>query len=155
MKKKSHFLSSIILLMLTCLVLFPALGEGKEEFWDEMHKIHRATLVQELKLSPEKAKDFNAIEEMYGKERDELVEGLKKSHVELQNALSAANPDETKIKGLVAAILAGQGKLVQSFESQRDKEFALLTPLQQGKYLMLLHKWREEMMEEHMKLRKK
>lgn len=155
MKKTSHFLRSMILPILICLVLFPAWGEGKEGFWDEMHKMHRASLVQELQLSPEKAKDFNALEERYGKERDELVEGLKKSHAELQNALAAAPPDEARIKGLVAAILAGQQRLVHSFESQRDKEFAMMTPVQQGKYLMLLHKWREEMMEEHMKLRKK
>lgn len=155
MKDKSYFLSLIIFLMLTCLVLPPALGQAKEQFWDEMHKKHRAIMCQELKLSPENTKDCNALEERYSKERHEIVERLRKSQAELQNALAATTPDDAKIKGLVAAILADQDKLVNSFKSQRDMEFAMMTPVQQGKYLMLLHKWREEMMEEHMKLRQK
>lgn len=153
MNGKSHFLSSIIFLILTSVVLLPALGQGKEGSWDEMHKMHRASLVQELKLSPEKVKEFNALEERYGKERQEIVERLRKSHAEMQNALVATTPDEAKIKGLAAAILAAQEKLVNSFKSQRDKELAMMTSVQQGKYLMFLHKCREEMMQEHMKLR--
>ena len=30
-----------------------------------------------------------------------------------------------------------------------------MTPIQQGQYLSTLHKWREEMMEEHMKMKQK
>ena len=44
-----------------------------------MHKMRRATAVKELKLSPEKATAFNAVEEKYVKDRQELVDRLKKS----------------------------------------------------------------------------
>jgi Spy/CpxP family protein refolding chaperone len=80
---------------------------------------------------------------------------LKKSHIELENALAAATPDEAKIKGLVAALRANKDNMVNSFKSQQDEELALMTPVQQGQYLNLLHKWREEMMEEHMKMKQK
>jgi len=119
-----------------------------------MHKMRRATAVKELKLSPEKAKDFNAVEEKYAKERQELIERLKKSQAELQNAM-AATPDEAKIKGLVTAIRADQDTMAKSFKSQLDEELSLMTPLQQGQYLLTLHKWREEMMQEHMKMKQK
>jgi len=155
MKGKAHFLSVVISLILTGLFLVPALGQAKEDSWGEMHKMRRATAVKELKLSPEKAKDFNAVEEKYARDRQELIERLKKSHIELENALAAATPDEAKIKGLVAALRANKDNMVKSFKSQQDEELALMTPVQQGQYLNLLHKWREEMMEEHMKMKQK
>ena len=155
MKGKSHFLSSAIFLILTSLLLVPTLGQAKEDSWGEMHKMRRATLVQGLKLSPEKAKEFNGLEEKYAKERLGLIEGLKKSHTELVNALIPATPDEATVKGLVAAIRADKDKVIKSFKSQQDEEMALMTPVQQGQYLMLLHKWREDMMREHMKMKQK
>jgi Spy/CpxP family protein refolding chaperone len=155
MKVKANFLSVVISLILTGLFLVPALVQAKEDSWGEMHKMRRATLVKDLKLSPEKAKDFNAVEEKYAKDRQELIERLNKSHTELLNALAAATPDDTKIKGLVATIRADQEKIAKSFKSQQDDELALMTPVQQGQYLMLLHKWREEMMQEHMKMKQK
>ena len=154
MKGKAHFLSVVISLILTGLFLVPALGQAKEDSWSEMHKMRRATLVKELKLSPDKAKDFNAVEEKYAKDRQELIERLKKSQAELQTAM-AATPDEAKVKGLVTAIRADQDKMAQSFKSQLDEELALMTPVQQGQYLLTLHKWREEMMQEHMKMKQK
>ena len=155
MKVKAHFLSVVISLILTGLFLVPALAQAKEDSWGEMHKMRRATAVKELKLSPEKAKDFNAVEEKYAKERQELIERLKTSQAELQTAVAAANPDAAKIKGLVTAIRADQDKMAQSFKSQLDEELALMTPVQQGQYLLTLHKWREEMMQEHMKMKQK
>ncbi|MCX5890293.1 MAG: periplasmic heavy metal sensor [Deltaproteobacteria bacterium] len=154
MKVKAHILSVVISLMLTGLFLVPALVQAKEDSWGEMHKMHRATAVKELKLSPEKAKEFNAVEEKYVKDRQELVDRLKKSQAELQNAM-AGTPDEAKIKGLVSAIRADQDKMAQSFKSQFDEELALMTPVQQGQYLLTLHKWREEMMDDHMKMKQK
>ena len=155
MKSKAHFFTLVITLILTGLFLAPALGQTKEDSWSEMHKMRRATLVKELKLSPEKAKDFNAVEEKYAKDRQELIGMLQKSHSELQNAVAAATLDEAKIKGLVTAIRADQDKIVKSFKSQLDEELTLMTPIQQGQYLSTLHKWREEMMEEHMKMKQK
>lgn len=155
MKSKAHFFTPVITLILAGLFLVPASGQAKEDSWSEMHKMRRATLVKELKLSPEKAKDFNAVEEKYAKDRQELIGMLQKFHSELQNALAAATPDEAKIKNQVTAIRAEQDKIVKSFKSQLDEELALMTPIQQGQYLSTLHKWREEMMQEHMKMKQK
>ena len=155
MKGKFNFKLGALCAILSAMLVMPALGQAKEDSWGEMHKMRRATLVKELKLSPDKAKDFNAVEEKYAKERQELIEKLKKSQAELQNALAAATPDEAKIKGLVTAIRADQDKMANSFKSQLDEELALMTPVQQGQYLLTLHKWREEMMQEQMKMKQK
>jgi len=99
MKGKSIFLSSAIFVILTSLLLVPALGQTKEDSWSGRHKMRRATLVKELKLSPDKAKDFNAVGDKYAKDRQELIERLKKSHTELINALAAATPDADPFSG--------------------------------------------------------
>jgi hypothetical protein len=36
-----------------------------------------------------------------------------------------------------------------SFKNQRDEELALMTPVEQAKYLMVLGQWRQKMMEKH------
>ena len=43
MKGKAHVLSLVIFLILTGLLLIPALGQAKEDSWREMHKMRRAT----------------------------------------------------------------------------------------------------------------
>jgi len=154
MKAKFNFKLGALCAILSAMLVIPALVQAKEDSWGEMHKMRRATAVKELKLSPEKAKDFNAVEEKYAKDRQELIERLKKSQAELQTAM-AATPDEAKVKGLVTAIRADQDKMAKSFKSQIDEELALMTTIQQGQYLLTLHKWREEMMEEHMKMKQK
>ncbi|MFP3868934.1 MAG: Spy/CpxP family protein refolding chaperone [Desulfobacteraceae bacterium] len=155
MRGKAHFLSVVISLILTGLFMVPALGQAQEDSWGEMHKMRRATAVKELKLSPEKAKDFNAVEEKYAQDRQELIDRLKKSQAELQNAMAVATPDEAKIKDLVTAIRADQDEMAKSFKSQLDEELALMTPVQQGQYLLTLHNWREKMMKKHMKMKQK
>jgi Spy/CpxP family protein refolding chaperone len=74
---------------------------------------------------------------------------LKKSREELQAALAAPKPDEAKIKDLVTALSAGQDKVFASFQSQRDEELALMTPVEQGKYLMEMWHWHQEIMRQH------
>ena len=143
MKGKFNFKLGALCAILSAMLLIPALGQAKEDSWGEWQKMRRAAAVKKLKLSPEKAKDFNAVQEKYAKDRQELFERLKKSQTELQNAVAAATPDEAKIKGLVAAIRADQDKMAQSFKSQLDEELALMTPMQQGQYLLSLHKWRD------------
>ena len=71
---------------------------------------------------------------------------VKKANEDLQAALAAAKPDEAKLKELVSALTADQDKMFASFKSQRDEELALMTPLEQAKYLIILGQWRQKMM---------
>ena len=61
-------------------------------------------------------------------------------------ALAAPTPDEAKIKAAVAAYIDAQTKLFNSFKSQLDEELAQLSPVQQGKYLIAMEKWRQQCM---------
>lgn len=58
--------------------------------------------------------------------------------------MAAPQPDGIKITGLVATITADHNRLWETFRAQRQEEMALLTPMQQGKF-MALKKWHQEM----------
>jgi hypothetical protein len=146
MKGKAHFLSVAISLILTGLFLAPALGQATEK--EEAHyKAQNDQVIKELKLAPAKEKAILAVEDKYARERKEIMAGVQKAHDGLQAALAAANPDEAKLKELVGALIASQDKMFTSFKNQRDEELSLMTPAEQGKYLIVQGQWREKMME--------
>ena len=64
----------------------------------------------------------------------------------MQAVLAAAKPDEAKVKEAVSAFVGAQTKLFSSFRSELDEELALMSPLQQGKYLVAMEKWRQQCM---------
>ncbi len=144
MKGKFNIKVVALCAILSAMLVVPALAQAKKETGD-VFKERREQMVKSLKLAPEKEKAIIAVEEKYAKDRKELVSSMKKANADLEAAMKAAKPDEAKIKGLVEAITAGQDKLFASFKSQRDEEMAQMTPVEQGKYLMALSKWREEM----------
>ena len=146
MKGKAHFLSVAISLILTGLFLIPALGQAKADE-EAGYKAQNDQMIKELKLAPEKEKAILAVEDKYARERKEIMAGVQKAHDDLQAALAAANPDEAKLKQLVGALIADQDKMFTSFKNQRDEELALMTPAEQGKYLIVQGQWREQMME--------
>ena len=146
MKIRAHFLSVVISLILTGLLLIPALGQAKEEA-GVGYKEQKEKMIKELKLAPEKEKAILAVEDKYARERKEIIAGVKKLNDDLQAALEAANPDEAKLKELVSALTAGQDKMFTSFKNQRDEELSLMTPAEQAKYLLVRGQWLQKMMD--------
>lgn len=150
MKRKVNFkVGAFWAMILGVLLLAPALSQGKDRI--EEYKQFRTKIVKQLKLSADKEKAFIAVGDKYAAERQQDIAALKKAQEDLQAALAAPKPDETKIKGLVAAFINGQDKLFNSFKNQRSEELALLSPVEQGKLLMAMSNWRHEMMKERQK----
>jgi Spy/CpxP family protein refolding chaperone len=151
MKRTFNFRLWMLVMTVGAALVLPAAGLAKEKMEGMHHQEWKARLAKELKLTPEAEKKFMAVAEKYDKSRKDIFEELKKSQGELQNALAAAKPDEAKVKDLVKNITASQDKLLSTFKEERDAEMALLSPMDQGSYLQILHKWRQEMYEKHMK----
>jgi len=149
----SRFYSKLVALctILSAMLVVPALGQGKDEAGEVKEK---AQMIKQLKLTPDKEKAALAMEVKYAKERTELIASMKKSNDDLKASLAAANPDEAKVKGLVSAITTGQDNLFTSFKKQRDEEMALMTPVEQGKYLVAMSQWHQKMMEKSKESRK-
>jgi Spy/CpxP family protein refolding chaperone len=122
-------------LLVASLMLAPGSGHAQGK-GAEVYKKHKEKVIKELKLSPAKVKDLQKIDEKYRQERLAIFKNLKKEAEALKQVLAAKHPDEAKVKDLVSKINSLEDKLILSFKLQREGELALLTPIQQGKYLL-------------------
>jgi len=150
MKGKANFKVGALCAVLGLLLLVPAVGQAKGKM-DGQLKEMKGQILKQMKLAPDKEKAFMAVDDKYAAERKGIIADLKKSQGDLKTALAAAKPDEAKVKDMVSALTAGQDKLFASFKNQRDEELALLSPVEQGQYLLALTSWRHKMMEKCMK----
>jgi hypothetical protein len=148
MKGKFNFKLGALCAIISAMLVMPALGQAKGE-GEAQYKAKRGQMIKELKLAPEKEKAILAVEDKYAKERQGIIAGVKKANEDLQAASAAAKPDEAKLKELVSVLTTGQDKMFASFKNQRDEELALMTPVEQAKYLIVLGQWRQKMMEKH------
>lgn len=122
------------------------LAQAKEGDWERIkEKIKITQELHDLKLAPDKEAALLAVNQKYAKERKDLMGALKKYREDLKPALGAATPDEAKIQDLVRAANAAQDKLLTSFKMERDEAMALMTPIQQGQFIMVMGNWFQEM----------
>ena len=148
MKGKNIFKLGVLSTILSVLLVVPALaqtGQTNEALGKEL-KDYKAQTIKELKVAPDKEKALMAVEDKYSVQRGEIVDGQKKAMDGLLAALAAPTPDEAKIQAAVAVYIDAQSKMFNSFKSQLDEELALLSPVQQGKYLIAMEKWRQQCM---------
>ena len=145
MSRRFNFKLVALCAVVSAMLVMPALGQVKGEAAAN-YKAQKTQILKALKLAPEKEKAVLAVEDKYAKERKGIFASVKKANEDLQAAAAAAKPDEAKLKELVSALTADQDKMFASFKSQRDEELALMTPLEQAKYLIVLGQWRQKMM---------
>ncbi len=154
MKEKLNFKIGALLVVLGIFLLFPKLvnAEQAEGQMEQYLKDFKAQILQQLNLSPEKEKKFKEVEEKHAAERQKIVAHLKESQKKLEDTVAATKPEnKEKIKSLVHAVTHEQDEIFNSYKNQRNQELALLTPEQQGKYLVAMINWRHAMMEKVMK----
>lgn len=143
MKGKFIFKLGALSTILSFLLVMPALGQLNEDLGKKLCEFKAKTL-KELKISPDTEKKLLAMEEKCVVERGKIIADLKKSKEDLQAALAAPSPDEAKVKGLVKAFTTAQLDLFNSFRNELNEEMAQMSPLQQGKYLMAMERWRQD-----------
>ena len=145
MKGRLIFKLGVFSTILSFLLVVPVLGQTDQELGKQL-KEYKAQTFKELKVNPNQEKALVAIEDKYSTARGQIVESSKKSWDELQAVLAEATPAEAKLKERVKAYIDGQTKLFNSFRTELDEEMAQMSPLQQGKYLVAMEKWREKCM---------
>ncbi|MBU4234493.1 MAG: hypothetical protein L6277_15170 [Desulfobacterales bacterium] len=148
MKGKLIFKLGALATILSFLLVMPALGQTGQtnEALGKQLKDYKAQILKDLKISPDKEKALVAVEEKYSLMRGEIVDNSKKAWDNLQAVLAAPKPDEAKIKEAVSAYIDAQAKLFTSFKNQLDEELGQMSPIQQGKYLVAMEKWRQQCM---------
>jgi len=144
MKGKLIFKLGALSTILSFLLVIPALGQVNQSLGEKLCAF-KAQTFKELKIAPDKEKTLLAAEEKCVVAREKIIADLKKSKEDLQAALAVPSPDEAKIKELVKTFIAGEQNLFTSFRNELNEEMAQMTPLQQGKYLMAMERWRQDM----------
>jgi hypothetical protein len=112
-------------------------------------KAFRVQLVKTLNLRDDKAKAFIKVEEKYDRIRQEALERINKSALQLETLLSGKQADEGKLKELTTAIASDQDILVNTYKGRRDETMAILTPLQQSEYVLLSWKWQQKLLDDY------
>jgi Spy/CpxP family protein refolding chaperone len=149
MKGKFNLRFGALWIILGALFLLTSLhlAQAKEGGWERIkEKIKITKELHDLKLAPDKEAALLAVDQKYAKERKDLVAALKKYRENLKATLAAPALDEAKLKDLVSAAKAAQDKLLTSFKMERDEAMALMTPIQQGQFIMVMGNWFQEMM---------
>ncbi len=103
--------------------------------------------ISQLNLGLEKEKALLDLEQKYGRERRSCLANLKQYQEDLKASLSGPAQDEAKIKTLVNAIGTTQDKLLAVVKMERDEAMHLMTPVQQGQFLVMLGNWYEEFLQ--------
>jgi|UniRef100_A0A7C3Z1C4 Spy/CpxP family protein refolding chaperone len=133
----------VFAVILALLVLNPEAGLGKSRHG--LSTQERETLVQEVGLTPEQATALQTLDDKFDQAREGIIAGIRTDEVELEKALAASRPDAARIKTLVDALTQGHDRLMQTFKAQRQEEMELMTPVQQGRFLLVLKRWHEEL----------
>lgn len=150
MQRNTELWSMWLGLLLVAALLAPAAVPAAQDP-ESAYEMQRERLCRDLNLSPERSKEFKGVEDKFRQSRNDIVDRMQENEAELEKALAAPQPEEGKIKQLVDAITADHGKLLDSFRAQRQEEMALLTPVQQGQFIICLRKWHTEVREKYQK----
>ena len=145
MARNTNLKLLVVGVVLGVLVGTPSLAPAKEEGQIDS-KAFRGHLLKTLNLRPDKARIFIRVEEKYDRIRQEALERINRSAEQLEKLLSGEKPDEGKLKELTTAMAADQDILVNTYKGRRDETMAMLTPAQQGEYLLLSWKWQQKLL---------
>ena len=138
----------VVGVVLGVLVGIPSVAPAKEEGQID-NKAFREHLIKTLNLRPDKARIFIKVEEKFDRIRHEALERINKSAAQLEKLLSGEKGNEGKVKELTTAMAADQDILVNTYKGRRDETMAILTPVQQGEYLLATWKWQQKLLEKY------
>jgi hypothetical protein len=135
----------VAVVVLGVLVGIPSVAPAKEEGQSDS-KAFREHLIKTLNLRPDKARIFINVEEKFDRIRQEALERINKSAAQLEKLLAGDKPNEGKVKELTTAMAADQDILVNTYKGRRDETMAILTPVQQGEFLLATWKWQQKLL---------
>ena len=111
---------------------------GGGGFQDRFLGVKRNQLGPALGVNQQTVDKLLAIDARYKPLRQQLVTGMKSDMQRLQQLMSQPSPPEQEIKPLLADMKRKRLEMLNLQQRKDDEETALLTPMQQARYLMYL-----------------
>ena len=111
---------------------------GGGGFQDRFLEVKRNQLGPALGVNQPTVDQLLAIDARYKPLRHQLVTGMKSDMQRLQQLMSQPTPPEAEIKALLVEMKRKRLEMLNLQQRKDDEETALLTPMQQARYLMYL-----------------
>lgn len=107
-------------------------------FQDRFMDVKRAQLGPTLGVSQPIVDKLLAIDQRYKPMRSQLILGMQADMRRLQQLMSQANPPEQEVRAVLAEMKRKRLEMLNLQQRKDDEESAILTPMQQARYIMYL-----------------
>ncbi len=111
------------------------LGGG---FQDRLLEVKRTQLGPTLGVNQQTVDRLLAIDQRYKPIRSQLILGMQADMRHLQQLMSQAAPPEQEVKALLADMKRKRLEMLNLQQRKDEEESAILTPMQQARYIMYL-----------------
>jgi hypothetical protein len=109
---------------------------GGGGFQDRFLEVKRNQLGPALGVNQRTVEQLLAIEARYKPQRQQMISGMMNDWRRLEQAMTQASPSEQEIKNLLSNLRQRKEAMHNLQQRQGDEEIAILTPVQQARYLI-------------------
>lgn len=114
-------------------------GPGRQVgFQDRFKEIKRTQLGPALGVDQQTVDRLLQIEARYQPQRHRLIGAMKLDYQRLQQAMSRPSPSEREVKAILMDMKQKKREMQDLQTRQGDEEDAILSPIQQARYIMYL-----------------
>lgn len=133
----------LVLLGLTLAGASGAWGQPGQEFGgggfqDRLMEVKRTQLGPALGVDQQTVAKLLAIDDRYKPIRHQLITGMKTDFQRLQQLMSQPSPSEQEIKAVLSDMKRKRLEMLNLQQRKDEEETALLTPVQQARYIIYL-----------------
>lgn len=117
---------------------------GGGAFNDRFMEVKRTQLGPALGVDQNTVNKLLAVDERYKPIRHQLIMGMKADFQRLQQIMNQPSPPESEIKAILSDMKRKRLEMLNLQQRKDDEETAILTPVQQARYILyLMHLVRE------------
>jgi len=110
--------------------------------------VKRTRLGSVLGVDQRKVDQLLRIDQKYKPLKEQARREAIAAFKQLQQAMRQTSPSDDQVRGILAAMMRKKQESLDLQQRQLDEEMAILTPVQQARYLMFLMSLRREMVKE-------
>ena len=129
----------------------PGIGPG--EFQDQLLQIKRVKLGAALGVDQSTVDRLIQIDQKYGPLKAQSIREAKAAMLRLQQIMQNPNPPEGEVRVTLNEIIQKEKETLNLKQRQLEEEMAILTPVQEARYIMFLMSMRREINREARTLR--
>lgn len=116
----------------------PGRDFGGGGFQDRLQEVKRNQLGPTLGVNQQTVDKLLAVDQRYKPIRQQLIAGMRNDMNRLQQLMSQAAPPEQEIMAILGDMKRKRLEMLNLQQRADDEESAILTPIQQARYLMYL-----------------